>query len=98
LYLDLAYLRIGRSIRCRVGDPLDFRKRHTVRGVKAVEPAIEHAVDTASTQVKASSQQTASTYIAIAAIAIQVFSPASAQVIHMPKASGHIVRPSELVR
>jgi hypothetical protein len=95
---DLAYLRIGRSIRYRVGDLLDFRKRHTVVGVKAVEPTIEHAEDKASTQVKASSQQTASSSIPIATEAIQVVSPASALVMQMPKASGHIVRPSELVR
>ncbi len=31
---DLPYLKIGRSIRYRVGDLLDFRARHTVGGVK----------------------------------------------------------------
>jgi nicotinic acid mononucleotide adenylyltransferase len=97
-HLDLPYIRIGRSIRYRVGDLIEFRKRHTVGGVKAVEPAIEHAEDTASTQVKASSQNTARTSIAIATEAIQVVDRASALVMHMPKASGHIVRPSELVR
>jgi hypothetical protein len=95
---DLAYLRIGRSIRYRVGDLLDFRKRHTVGGVKAVEPAIEHAANAASAQLKAPSQHLASPPIAIAVKATQVLIPETAQVMQLQKAPGHVVRPSELIR
>jgi hypothetical protein len=94
---DLAYLRIGRSIRYRVGDLLDFRRRHTVGGVKAVESAIEHAANAASAQLKAPSQHLASPPIAIAVKATQVLSPETAQVMQLQKAPGHVVRPSELI-
>ena len=51
--LDLPYIRIGRSIRYRIGDLLEFRQRHTVGGLKDAEPVIEQVVHTTSTPEKA---------------------------------------------
>ena len=55
--LDLPYIRIGRSIRYRIGDLIEFRQRHTVGGVKAVEPVIEQVAPATSTQAKAPAPQ-----------------------------------------
>lgn len=94
---DLAYLRIGRSIRYRVGDLLDFRKRHTVGGAKIVEPVIEHAAFPASTQAQATAPNTAQTVMVSEAPTAPTTNN-SAQLLQLQKTSGHVFRPSDLAR
>ncbi len=55
---DLPYLRIGRSIRYRLGDLLEFRKRHTVGGVTAVQTVNEQVTPSPSTSIQIQTQAT----------------------------------------
>lgn len=93
---DLAYIRIGRAIRYRVGDLLDFRKRHTVGGVNVVEPVIEHAAPAVSTQAKAT--PTINKVPSACASSTFVGSMESPHGLSTTNASRNVYRPSDLAR
>lgn len=93
---DLAYIRIGRAIRYRVGDLLDFRKRHTVGGVNVVEPVIEHAAYAASTPAKTT--PTVNETPSVCTPSDHVGSMGSPHSLRSVNVSRHAFRPSDLAR
>jgi hypothetical protein len=95
---DLPYVRIGRSIRYRIGDLIEFRQRHTIGGVTAVEPVIEQVAAASSTLAKAPTPTSVNTTAAIdIALGSTEVQQVRQQVIE-PVAPVHIIRPSDLVR
>ncbi len=95
---DLPYVRIGRSIRYRVGDLIEFRQRHTVGGVKAVEPVIEQVAPATSTLAKTPAPYPMNTIAAIAVSAAPVAAKQPHQTLSHSTAPVHCIRPSDLVR
>jgi hypothetical protein len=95
--LDLPYIRIGRSIRYRIGDLIEFRQRHTVGGVKAVEPVIEQVAHATSTRAKAPAPHPMHTAAASESplTTVALMQPLAAM---SQPAAVRVIRPSDLLR